>query len=89
MGLGADSYARSLPKEYATHEETVKAVRGNVDKGVAQTEKVYEIAWPERKLAIIGVSTLDPEYGKAGGSSRSGRITLRHWPGPTWEWVSS
>ena len=55
---------RSLLKEYASHEEAVKAVRDNLGKGVAQTEKVYEIAWPEHKLAVFGVSMLDPEYGE-------------------------
>lgn len=45
-------------------DEAVKTIRDNLGKGVAKTAKVYEIVMPEKKLAVFGVSTNDPEDGE-------------------------
>lgn len=55
---------RSELKEYASFEEALKAVRENLAKGVAHTSKVYEIAMPDKKLAVFGVATNDPNFGE-------------------------
>lgn len=56
---------RSELKEYGSYDEALKAVRENLAKGVAQTSKVYEIAMPDKKLAVFGVATNDPNYGES------------------------
>lgn len=45
-------------------DEAVKTIRDNLGKGVAKTAKVYEIVIPEKKLAVFGVATNDPEDGE-------------------------
>ncbi|HEX8987766.1 MAG TPA: hypothetical protein VF816_07385 [Rhodocyclaceae bacterium] len=55
---------RSDLKDYASFDEALKAVRANLGKGVAQTAKVYEIAMPEKKIAVFGVAANDPNYGE-------------------------
>lgn len=56
---------RSELKEYGSFEEALKAVRDNLAKGVANTAKVYEVAMPDRKLAVFGVATNDPNFGES------------------------
>jgi hypothetical protein len=56
---------RSELKDYGNFDEAVKAVKANLAKGVAQTAKVYEIAIPEKKIAVFGVATNDPNYGES------------------------
>ncbi len=56
---------RSELKEYASFDEALKAVRDNLAKGVAHTSKVYEIAMPDKKLAVFGVATNDSNYGES------------------------
>lgn len=56
---------RSELKEYGSFDEALKVVRENLAKGVAQTAKVYEIAMPDKKLAVFGVATNDPNYGES------------------------
>lgn len=55
---------RNVLKEYASYEDAVKAVRDNLGAHVAQVEKVYEATWPERRLAVFGVSMPDPDAGE-------------------------
>lgn len=45
-------------------DEAVKTIRDNLAKGVAKTAKVYEVVIPEKKLAVFGVATNDPEDGE-------------------------
>lgn len=45
-------------------DEAVKTIRDNLAKNVAKTAKVYEIVMPEKKLAVFGVATNDPEDGE-------------------------
>ena len=63
---------RSDIKEFGSFEEAIKVVRGNLAKGVAQTAKVYEIAIPEKKIAVFGVATNDPEMGESWWAKKIG-----------------
>lgn len=56
---------RSELKEYPSFDEALKAVRQNLAKGVAQTSQVYEVVLPDKKLAVFGVATNDPNYGES------------------------
>jgi hypothetical protein len=63
---------RSELKDYGNFEEAIKAVRANLAKGAAQTSKVYEIALPEKKIAVFGVATNDPNYGEGWWAGKIG-----------------
>jgi hypothetical protein len=54
----------SLLAEHKSFDEAVKTIRDNLAKGVKGTGKVYELVLPDKKLAVFGVSTSDPEYGE-------------------------
>jgi hypothetical protein len=51
-------------KAHASFDDAVKTIRDNLAKGVAKTAKVYEVVMPEKKLAVFGVATNDPEDGE-------------------------
>ncbi len=53
-------------------DEAVKTIRDNLGKGVAKTAKVYEIVMPEKKLAVFGVATNDPEDGEGWWANKIG-----------------
>jgi hypothetical protein len=55
---------KSELKTYASFDEAVKTIRDNLAKNVAKTAKVYEVVIPEKKLAVFGVTTNDPEDGE-------------------------
>jgi len=55
---------KSELKTYGSFEEAVKTIRDNLAKNVAKTAKVYEVVIPEKKLAVFGVATNDPEDGE-------------------------
>lgn len=55
---------KSELKAHASFDEAVKTIRDNLAKGVAKTAKVYEVVLPEKKLAVFGVATNDPEDGE-------------------------
>jgi hypothetical protein len=55
---------KSELKTYASFDEAVKTIRDNLAKNVAKTAKVYEVVIPEKKLAVFGVATNDPEDGE-------------------------
>ncbi|MCX7896687.1 MAG: hypothetical protein N2441_02300 [Rhodocyclaceae bacterium] len=55
---------KSELKTYASFDEAVKTIQDNLAKGVAKTAKVYEVVIPEKKLAVFGVATNDPEDGE-------------------------
>jgi len=54
----------SLLAEHKNFDDAVRAIRDNLAKGVKGTGKVYELVYPDRKLAVFGVSMSDPEYGE-------------------------
>ncbi len=57
----------SANSELATHasfEDALKAVHANLEKGLGDTQRVYELVMPEQKMAVFGVamnSTSDGE----------------------------
>ncbi|MBS3935986.1 MAG: hypothetical protein KGZ43_07410 [Sulfuritalea sp.] len=57
---------------YASFDEAVKTIRDNLAKGVAKTAKVYEVVIPERRLAVFGVATNDPENGEGWWAKKIG-----------------
>jgi hypothetical protein len=46
---------------YDNFADALKAVRENLAKGVGKTSKLYEVALPDRKLAVFGVAMNDGE----------------------------
>jgi hypothetical protein len=55
---------RSKIKEYDSFQEAVKVVQTNLGKGVAGLGKVYELVYPDRKIAVFGVAQNDKEHGE-------------------------
>ena len=51
-------------KEYRSFEDAVRTVRANLDKGVGQSAKVYEIVLQDQKLAVFGFAMNDQETGE-------------------------
>lgn len=49
---------------HASFDEAVKTIRDNLAKKVGHTEKVYELVFADRKLAVFGVAMNDPETGE-------------------------
>lgn len=63
---------KSELKAHASFDEAVKTIRDNLAKGVAKTAKVYEVVMPEKKLAVFGVATNDPEDGEGWWANKIG-----------------
>ena len=59
-------------KAHASFDEAVKTIRDNLAKGVAKTAKVYEVVMPDKKLAVFGVATNDPEDGEGWWANKIG-----------------
>ncbi|HTY02540.1 MAG TPA: hypothetical protein VMC81_02310 [Rhodocyclaceae bacterium] len=55
---------KTLLAEYKSFEQAVKTVQDNLAKGVKGTAKVYELVYPDRKLAVFGVTMNDAEHGE-------------------------
>lgn len=53
---------RELNK-FGSFEQALQTVRGNLEKGVAGTSKVYEVVIPEKKIAVFGVAMNDSQKG--------------------------
>lgn len=49
--------------EHVSFDQAVKTIRDNLDKGVANTSKVYEVVMPNEKLAVFGVAMNDETLG--------------------------
>ncbi len=63
---------KSELKAYANFDEAVKTIRDNLAKGVAKTAKVYEVVLTDKKLAVFGVATNDPEDGEGWWAKKIG-----------------
>lgn len=55
---------RSTIKEYKNFDEAIKVVRENLGKGVGGLAKVYELSYPDKKMAVFGVAQNDRENGE-------------------------
>jgi len=51
-------------RTYKSFDEAVKVVRDNLAAGPHNSAKVYELVYPDRKLAVFGVAHNDPEKGE-------------------------
>jgi hypothetical protein len=50
--------------EHKSFDEALRVVRENLAKGVQGTAKVYELVFPDKKLAVFGVTMNDAENGE-------------------------
>lgn len=55
---------KSVLNETKSFDDAVRTVRENLAKGVKGTGKVYELVYPEKKLAVFGVALDDPGTGE-------------------------
>lgn len=55
---------RSEIKEYSSFDEALRVVQTNLGKQVAQTAKIYELSFPDRKLAVFGFAQNDAKKGE-------------------------
>ena len=70
---GMERFAdKSELKAYGNFDEAVKTVRDNLAKGVAKTAKIYEVVNADKKLAVFGVATNDPENGEGWWAKKIG-----------------
>ena len=51
--------------EYDSFEEGLEVIRKNLEAKKGNTIKVYEVVYPEHKVAVFGIGLLDPEEGDA------------------------
>jgi hypothetical protein len=51
-------------KEYPSFDEALKQVQANLAKGVNNSAKVYELIYPDKKIAVLGVAHNDAEKGE-------------------------
>lgn len=64
FGMERFDSANSELSSHASFEEALKAVQGNLARGLGDTRRVYEVLMPEQKMAVFGVamnSTSDGE----------------------------
>jgi len=54
----------SLLATHASYDEAVASVRTNLGKGTADTARVYEVALPERRIAVFGVAMNSVDSGE-------------------------
>lgn len=55
---------RSTIKEYGSFDEALKVVRENLAKGAGGLAKVYELTYPDKKIAVFGVAQNNKENGE-------------------------
>jgi hypothetical protein len=65
LGMERFDSAKNRLAEHVSFDEAVRTIRQNLEKGVGQTAKVYEIVMPEEKLAVFGVAMHDEARGDA------------------------
>ncbi len=51
--------------EFDSFEEGLQTISANLSAGKGHTRKVYQLVFPEKKVAVFGVAMLDPETGEA------------------------
>ena len=64
--IGMERFDSNKAKLYthASFRAAVKTVQDNLAKGVNHTSKVYEVIFPDQKLAVFGVAMNDPQHGE-------------------------
>lgn len=56
FGMERFDSENSLLGTHASFEEALKAVQGNLARGVGDTQRVYEVVMPAQKMAVFGVA---------------------------------
>lgn len=56
FGMERFDSANSELASYASFEDALRAVQGNLAKGLGDTRQVYEVVMPEQKMAVFGVA---------------------------------
>ena len=51
--------------EFESFEKGLEIIRTNLDAKKGNTLKIYEVVYPDQKVAIFGIGLLDPEEGEA------------------------
>ncbi len=51
--------------EYASFEVGLKTIENNLKEGKGHTEKVYQLVYPDKQIAVFGVGLRDTEEGEA------------------------
>jgi hypothetical protein len=52
-------------REFTSFEEGLKTIRNNLAKGKGETEKVYELIYSDKKVAVFGVALKNEETGES------------------------
>jgi hypothetical protein len=52
-------------KEFSSFEEGLKVIQANLSAGKGKTKKVYELIYPDKKVAVFGVALLNQEDGES------------------------
>lgn len=72
FGMERFDSANTRLADYPNFAAAVGAVQANLVRGVKDTAKVYELVYADRKLAVFGVATADPEDGEAWWAAKIG-----------------
>lgn len=72
VGMERIDSANSELRTFASFDEALRTVQGNLGRGVGSTAKVYEVVLPQRQLAVFGVALNDPDTGEGWWVGRIG-----------------
>lgn len=64
FGMERFDSANSELSTHASFEDALKAVRGNLSRGLGATSRVYEVVMPQHEMAVFGVAMNDPGDGE-------------------------
>lgn len=65
FGMERFDSENSLLDTHASFDEALKAVQGNLARGVGDTQRVYEVVMPAQKMAVFGVAMNSTSDGEA------------------------
>jgi hypothetical protein len=60
---GMPDFGDSEIKKYRSFDDALKTVRANLAKGMGETTKVYELVYPDKKIAVFGVGQNNKDGG--------------------------
>jgi len=52
-------------RTFSSFQEGLDTIRKNLESGIGNTEKVYEVVFPDKNIAVFGVGLLDKDKGEA------------------------
>lgn len=80
VGMEKFDSDKSELNTYPSFDLALKAVQGNLAKGVSHTAKVYEIVMPDKKIAVFGVALNDTKTGEGWWVKRVGAENIAAMP---------